>query len=1388
MQRCVALHSVFMTLTVFCLISTPVWSQRPALKPGLIAELAPTQGESQRRIDEVPAILRVDNRSVDPRIADGPFTVTWTGRLMSQTQGDYRLYAFVKSGQCEVHLNGQLALAGKTTAEQWFASSAIDLPFDWHRLKISFSSSARDTRFSLFWSGPGFQLEPLGERFFYHEQQAGTDVMDVQRAETLVHALRCKACHHVPGPQPLPAPALNRLAGNLRRPWLMEWLTAAPTSEASLRRMPHFALSSEDATALADYLLGATPAKASQPNVTEQQLRAGEKLVLTRGCLACHSVNNLGTSDVYGGGDLTAIISKRPHGFVAQWLADPSQFNVHHRMPTFSLKDTERQQIAAYLESLADAPQLKPAASSIAGEQDRGRKLFQSARCTACHLPPTKIPQPEAPVGPRLDATADWSHSCLHKADREQLRPGFNLPPQDADLVRDFIIQTSHRQQPASAGFHGELLMAENNCLACHKRGSQMGLAGKMSDLVDEHPEYGPLIPAMTPPALTSIGDKLHDASLAQAVERASGDRRPWLEVKMPRFNLNQQQRQAVVDYLVAADRIPDGAPSQTDQTRHVIPDGTLDLAGRRLVTTDGFGCTSCHQVGSQKPPKAPLNAKGPDLAMLQKHIRKPWFDRWVRNPARIVPRMEMPSVQTPVQGVLDNRLDDQLTAVWHVLNQPNFEPPQPNPVRVLRRSGVAKQRERAVFITDVVRAGDQQYIKPLLIGLPSRHNILFDFASGRLIGWTIGDVARQRTQGKTWYWELAAPNLLPATNATSEFAIQRAGTTIAPQLSGQFVTAPELLKHLPTGLEFSYPLNFHTGETKHRLQVTERITALSDDSAEESPTGFRRSIVIRGLPADAAIQMRLPGKAVDNDPRSRQLSGGHQITLAAPPAASFTSDGHLTVTATAGVARLELHYTSTLKADRFVITPPVIPPPAAEQLHVVPGFAARRLPAFAELMPTGLAWRPDGSLIITSLKGRVWTARDTNGDHLEDHFQPFSDELAAPFGAAAFGDHAIDVVNKYGLLRLTDADHDGFAESVRTLASGWGHTADYHDWAIGLPRDEAGNYFISTACQQDSRSPAAALHRGEVLRLVPNADATQYTIQPISAGHRFPVGIARNRQGDLFVTDNQGNFNPFNELNHVQQGKRYGFINKIDRQPNFQPPLTAPAIDIPHPWTRSVNGICFLESPDGQAFGPYEGHLVGCEYDTRQLIRMSLQRVGEVIQGAAYPFTYYQPKQGPSLLGPLVCAVSPQADLYVGCIRDSGWGGANNIGTVVKFTPDLPSLPTGIAEVQATNNGFVIDFTQPVARDRAVDSANYSVVSYTRESTPAYGGPDKDRRQETVEQVSLDKTGNRVRLELSKLRAGYVYELRLKNIAQDGGEFFPAEAFYTMRAIPDNQ
>ncbi len=153
-------------------------------------------------------------------------------------------------------------------------------------------------------------------------------------------------------------------------------------------------------------------------------------------------------------------------------------------------------------------------------------------------------------------------------------------------------------------------------------------------------------------------------------------------------------------------------------------------------------------------------------------------------------------------------------------------------------------------------------------------------------------------------------------------------------------------------------------------------------------------------------------------------------------------------------------------------------------------------------------------------------------------------------------------------------------------------------------------------------------------------------------------------------------------------------------------------------------------------------------------------------------------------MVGPIVCQVAPDGDIYIGGIRDSAWGGGRNIGELIRlrFTGEPAA---GIAEVRAIESGFTIDFTAPVDAALAANLTNYAIESFRREATPSYGGDDKDRRPEKVLAVRVSEDRRRVTLTLGEMRHGFVYELQLKNLMADGSEFFPAMAYFSLGPIP---
>ncbi|MDA1054294.1 MAG: c-type cytochrome [Planctomycetota bacterium] len=1362
-------------LLALCIVAWPLTLaaqvEDDEFRGGLIGSYADQHGHSLTRRDTTVSIASGDV-PIDRRLEGTSLRVHWSGFLMSQAVGEYRLHIY-GTGSVQIELDGNTVLQAENKTPAWSVSAPIALQFDFHPLEVSYDRKDSDGGLRLFWSGPQFQLEPIGPQYLFHDPTQTPDD-SLERGELIVRALRCAACHDIPGEsQPAGAPSLAHVGGNMHSDWLVNWLAdAAPRQAGVSRRMPHFSLSKSESEAIAAYLFDQSKSIKRRPADKKKIDPAkGQQLLLTTGCLACHQLGGAGQSSLFSGGDLTTIAAKRPPDFFDHWLAAPQELNPQHRMPVFELSKDERRDLAAHLATLGTAPERTEAPRTTDRQIALGRQLFEQRQCAACHeraSTENRNPQRE------FAAVINWDDSCANQPNDK--RPGYHLSDEDRRAVAQFVTEAI-KHPDATPRVYARQLLAEQNCLTCHRRDDSPGLAARLPAIAEAHPELAELLPAMTPPPLISLGDKLYGQSIRDAILRKSVHR-DYLLVRMPKFNLSDEELQSLVDYFVQSDRVP---PRSDVQPPPVIDPLVLHAVGSRLVTTDGFGCTSCHQLGSVEPAKAPLNARGPQLTLLAKRVRREWFERFVRNPLRVIPRMEMPSVQVAVGGILDDDLDTQLAAVWDVLNTPGFEPPLPDPVRTVRHSGFADRQERATVITDVVRNGKQTYLKPLLIGLPNRTSFLFDLETAALAQWSVGDVAQERTEGKSWYWAAAGTPLLKTELAGSELTIIDGNSESRPETVGQFVTEFDEVFHTAgRGLGFRYRLRFG-GATNPTVSVAQTFEVESYETGDVS-----RQIEVVGLPASTAMKLQLLSSAAGDGATTNAndiLTRFGSLEVLQP--VEIADDFSVTVPADKnGRATITVLYRPRVPIDVFPTIAPEPPAPAPLTLDVVPGFETIRLPISNEFMPTGMDWRPRGDLVVASLKGRVWNLRDTDNDGLEDEAVAISDELAAPYGIAAYDQH-VDVVNKYGLLRL-------FPDRMVTLASGWGHTADYHDWVVGLPRDESGNYYVALPCQQDKRSAPAAKYKGSVLKLSPRTptsdDPKSFAIEELTAGHRFPMGIARNRAGEMFVTDNQGNYNPFNEINHIVQGNRYGFINAIDRDPDFKPPLTPPAIDIPHPWTRSVNGICFLDSPTSSkvGFGPFEGQLIGCEYDTRRLVRMSLQKVGDTYQGAAYPFSYDAPRSGPPLLGPLVCAVSPRGDLYVGGIRDSGWGGANNIGEIVRLRPQADRLPCGIAEVCAISNGFVVEFTSPIDRDKASQAGSYAVSSYTRVSTPAYGGDDQNRRQEQVARVRVAEDGRHVEVALDDLRAGHVYELHLKNLAPSDREFFPAEAHYTLRAIPD--
>lgn len=435
-------------------------------------------------------------------------------------------------------------------------------------------------------------------------------------------------------------------------------------------------------------------------------------------------------------------------------------------------------------------------------------------------------------------------------------------------------------------------------------------------------------------------------------------------------------------------------------------------------------------------------------------------------------------------------------------------------------------------------------------------------------------------------------------------------------------------------------------------------------------------------------------------------------------------------------------------------------------------GYVVQKLALPSDILPSCMAVRQDGTLVVGSMDGDILLAEDSDRDGLPDRYRRWGGTLPHwPLGLKAEGDGLL-VATRSALLRLSDRDKDGWAERWETLSDAWDVSRDHHDWTTGLASWNAkgGGWIVCPVTDDVRERTVTGRHhlRGKALRVAPNGTTTV-----IAEGLRYPTGWAtRSRDGAVFFTDNQGQQKTTCEIDRLVEGGWYGYPSRADSPSRAATDVVAPAVRIPYPWARSVNGLAFSET--GGKFGPLEGQLVLCEYNNRFILRASLEDVEGSTQGACYPFIE-------NLLGPLCLAFAPDGALYVGSLREPAWGGEPEQGAIYRVSySGKPSF--GIRELKARADGFALTFFAP-AGDAATmaDTARYRVRRYRHVFQGAYHSPPTDEEALHVASAAVEGDGTTVHLVLREpLIAGRIYEVRTTIPGAD-----PAVAHYTMNKVP---
>jgi len=126
------------------------------------------------------------------------------------------------------------------------------------------------------------------------------------------------------------------------------------------------------------------------PEITAD-VNAGKMVWHKYDCIGCHTILGNGS---YFAPDMTKTAEKKPKEYLKKFLMDPKAVNPKASMPKLGISPEEADKLLAFLEwtSKVDTNNWPPkpilaTAISVGGrELTEGQKLYQSLRCSACHM------------------------------------------------------------------------------------------------------------------------------------------------------------------------------------------------------------------------------------------------------------------------------------------------------------------------------------------------------------------------------------------------------------------------------------------------------------------------------------------------------------------------------------------------------------------------------------------------------------------------------------------------------------------------------------------------------------------------------------------------------------------------------------------------------------------------------------------------------------------------------------------------------------------------------------------------------------------------------------------------------------------------------------------
>jgi len=456
----------------------------------------------------------------------------------------------------------------------------------------------------------------------------------------------------------------------------------------------------------------------------------------------------------------------------------------------------------------------------------------------------------------------------------------------------------------------------------------------------------------------------------------------------------------------------------------------------------------------------------------------------------------------------------------------------------------------------------------------------------------------------------------------------------------------------------------------------------------------------------------------------------------------------------------------------------------------------------------SGLAVLDDQRVAVAIRKGEIWILDGVYDEPPRNvTYKRFATALHEPLGLI-WKDDAFYTVQRSELTRIRDTDGDGTADEYLTVAKGWGVTGHYHEYAYGPELDHDGNLWltlnIGLGLKKEHKARAVTdptlgfsqgRWRGWGMKCTPEGK-----LIPVCAGMRSPSGLGANRAGDMFYTDQQGNWVATNTLHHMREGAFFHHVEALASMnlegspiqgiksiPNGlpfpeaikrMPQLKPPAVWFPYKKAGQSATDIMLDNSGGK-FGPFDGQFFVGEFTQASMQRVFLEKIDGQYQGACFPF-----REG---FASAVLRMDQGTDgsVFVG-LTNRGWSSLGTASYGLQRLVWTQKMPFEIKEMRARPDGFELVFTKPVDPQTAADPNSYKMKSYTYMYHSSYGSDEILSKGLTFENISVSEDGLKVRLKINGLRELYVHELQAEGVrSRTGQALLHPQAYYTLNRIP---